>query len=60
MFSLLAQCILFYKAKSSAVVAENASVAQGLMETADAHAGRDPHHAAELRTAALAALSAIR
>jgi hypothetical protein len=60
MFSLLTQYILFHKAKPSVSVAEKASVAHGLMETADAHAGRDPRHAAELRTAALAALSTIR
>ena len=60
MLSLLAQYILFHKSEPSTPAVEKASVAHGLMETADAHAGRDPRHAAELRTAALAALSTIR
>lgn len=60
MFSLLAQYILFHKPKAAAPAVEKTSVAHDLMETAGAHAGRDPRHAAELRTAALAALSTIR
>ncbi|WP_295952481.1 hypothetical protein [Rhodoferax sp.] len=60
MFSLLTQYILFHKSQPAAAVADKASVAQGLMESADAHAGRDPRHAAELRSAAMAALSAVR
>ena len=60
MFTLLAQYILFHKAQSAANGGEKASVAQGLMESADAYAGRDPRHAAELRFAAVAALRTIR
>ncbi|BDT69900.1 hypothetical protein os1_40920 [Comamonadaceae bacterium OS-1] len=60
MFSLLTQYILFHKSQPVAAVPEKASVAQGLMESADSQAGRDPRHAAELRFAAVAALSAVR
>lgn len=60
MFSLLTQYILFYKSQPATPAAEKASVAQGLMESAGAYAGRDPRHAAELRTAAVAALSTVR
>ncbi|GBU15221.1 hypothetical protein AwPolaro_05990 [Polaromonas sp.] len=35
-------------------------VAYQLMERAEAHAGRDPHHAQELRLAALAYLRVVR
>ncbi|MBC7683583.1 MAG: hypothetical protein H7172_14725 [Ferruginibacter sp.] len=58
MFSLLTQYILFHKAEPARAGIEKASVAQALMETADTHAGRDPHYAAELRAAAVAALTA--
>nr|WP_315243971.1 hypothetical protein [uncultured Albidiferax sp.] len=60
MFSLLTQYILFYKSQAAVSVLEKASVAQGLMESAGAQAGRDPRHAAELRSAAMAALSTVR
>ncbi|MDB5891464.1 MAG: hypothetical protein JWP47_2295 [Polaromonas sp.] len=35
-------------------------VAKNLMERAEADAGRDPHHAQELRSAACAYLSVVR
>ena len=60
MFSLLTQYILFYKSQPATPVVEKASFAQGLMESAGANAGRDPRHAAELRSAAMAALSTVR
>ncbi|WP_394792075.1 hypothetical protein [Rhodoferax sp.] len=63
MFSLLAQYILFHKAEASSVAqraVDAPSVANGLMESADAGAGRDPHRSAELRAAALASLSFAR
>ncbi|WP_367848160.1 hypothetical protein [Rhodoferax sp. WC2427] len=60
MFSLLTQYILFPSSKPAAPAPEKGSVAQGLMESADAQAGRDPRHAAELRYAALAALRTTR
>nr|WP_315208105.1 hypothetical protein [uncultured Albidiferax sp.] len=56
----MTQYILFYKNQPATPAAEKASVAQGLMESAGAYAGRDPRHAAELRTAAVAALSTVR
>ena len=64
MFSLFVQYVLFHKAHRAASVAQTAmdthSVANDLMESADARAGRDPHHSAELRAAALASLSFVR
>lgn len=58
MFSLLTQYILFHTAATAPAEVKNSSAAQALMETADAHAGRDPHYAAELRAAAVVALTA--
>lgn len=64
MFSLFVQFFLFRKAQRAASVAQAAmdspSLAHDLMEIAYARAGRDPHHSAELRAAALASLSCSR
>ncbi|SDO65144.1 hypothetical protein SAMN05216303_10210 [Rhodoferax sp. OV413] len=68
MFSLFVQFFLFRTTsritQRFASVAQTAmdspSVAHDLMEIAYARAGRDPHHSAELRAAALASLSCAR
>ena len=64
MFSLFVQYVLFRKARDLSSVAQSAmdapSLAHDLMEIADARAGRDPRHSAELRAAALASLSCAR
>ena len=44
----------------ASTLAQPDGVAQALMERADAGAGRDPHHAEELRSAARAFLSVVR
>ncbi len=61
MFNLFVQYALFHTSPAAAEVAttEPVSVAHGLMESADASAGRDPRHSAELRAAALASLSVM-
>jgi hypothetical protein len=60
MFSLFVQYVLFRKSAAAiASVQPVVSVAHGLMESADASAGRDPRHSAELRAAALASLSVL-
>jgi len=64
MFSLFVQFFLFRSTQRAASVAQSAmdnpNVAHDLMEIAHARAGRDPHHSAELRAAALASLSCSR
>nr|WP_315231935.1 hypothetical protein [uncultured Albidiferax sp.] len=64
MFSLFVQYVLFRTTRRLASVEQAAmdasNVANDLFESADARAGRDPHHSAELRTAALASLSFVR
>jgi hypothetical protein len=60
MFSLFVQYVLFRKPGMAAASTQpTSSVAHGLMESADASAGRDPRHSAELRAAALASLSVL-
>lgn len=64
MLSLIAQFLLFSPIRRADSVTETAmrspSVANDLLESADACAGRDPRHSAELRSAALASLSFVR
>jgi hypothetical protein len=59
-FSSIARLIASPASANASTVAQPDSVAQALMERAEAGAGRDPHHAEELRMAASAYLSVVR
>lgn len=58
MFTLIAR--LLSSAPATGAAAQPAGIANRLMESAEARAGQDPHHAHELRQAARAYLSVIR
>ena len=60
MNSLFAQIVRLMPAPAATDVTATAGVAQYLMERAEAGAGRDPHRAQELRSAACAYLSVVR
>ena len=56
MFAFLAQFARFL----SSAAADGSDFPNALLEDADARAGRDPHHAQELRDAARAAMRVVR
>jgi hypothetical protein len=58
MYTVFAQIARLFSIR--AAVQEDASLAQQLMDSADACAGNSPHHAQELREAAYAYLSVVR
>ncbi|WP_426147505.1 hypothetical protein [Polaromonas sp. DSR2-3-2] len=58
MFRILSKIASFISSRNAQ--APSSEVAHQLMERADAGAGRDPHQAQELRSAARAFLSVIR
>ena len=58
MFRILSKIASFMSSRNTAAPASD--VAHQLMERADAGAGRDPHQAQELRSAARAFLSVVR
>ena len=58
MYTVFAQIARLFSIRPA--VQDNHSVAQQLMDSADACAGNSPHHAQELREAAYAYLSVVR